>query len=386
MRRVTYEAEHNDFRETVRAFLAREAAPHYETWEHDGIIPREIYALAGSAGLLGLAVPEEFGGAGVDDFRFGCVVIEECMYAGMASLNMGISGLNDLCIPYILHHGTDEQKRRWLPGLVAGEQLAALVLTEPGAGSDLAAISTTAARTANGYVVNGSKTFISGGINADLLITAVKTDRAAGRAGVSLLVIDGASPGVRRGRSLEKLGLHAQDTAELFFDDVLVPEDALLGAEGSGFTAMMHNLGQERMAIAVMATASARAALNWTLDYVRERRAFGQAIGSFQVSQFALAEMRTEIDLTEVFLDRCVQALSDGDLTGEDAAEAKWWCTELQGRVVDRCLQLHGGYGYMLEYPIARAYVDARVTRIYGGTNEIMKEIIARSMGLRPQR
>ncbi|MBV9714693.1 MAG: acyl-CoA dehydrogenase family protein [Solirubrobacterales bacterium] len=384
MRRTVYEPEHEDFRESVRAFLAREAIPHYEDWERGGIIPRRVYAAAGAAGFLGIDVPDRYGGVGVDDFRFNCVLIEECIYAGMASLCMGISGQNDLCLPYIVQHGSEEQKQRWLPGLVAGERLAALAMTEPGAGSDLAAISTTALRDGEEYVVSGSKTFISGGINADLLITAVKTDRAAGHRGVSLLVIDAASPGVRRGRSLEKLGLHAQDTTELFFDDVRVPVADRLAAEGAGFGAMMHNLAQERMAIAVMAVAAARAALQWTLDYVRDRKAFGQPIGSFQNSRFALAEIKTEVDIAEAFLDRCVGALREHELSPEDAAEAKWWCTELQGRVVDRCLQLHGGYGYMLEYPIARAYADARVTRIYGGTNEIMKEIVARSLGLRP--
>ncbi|MBV9197229.1 MAG: acyl-CoA dehydrogenase family protein [Solirubrobacterales bacterium] len=384
MRRTVYEPEHEDFRESVRAFLAREAIPHYEDWERGGIIPRRVYAAAGAAGFLGIDVPDRYGGVGVDDFRFNCVLIEECIYAGMASLCMGISGQNDLCLPYIVQHGSEEQKQRWLPGLVAGERLAALAMTEPGAGSDLAAISTTALRDGEEYVVSGSKTFISGGINADLLITAVKTDRAAGHRGVSLLVIDAASPGVRRGRSLEKLGLHAQDTTELFFDDVRVPVADRLAAEGAGFGAMMHNLAQERMAIAVMAVAAARAALQWTLDYVRDRKAFGRPIGSFQNSRFALAEIKTEVDIAEAFLDRCVGALREHELSPEDAAEAKWWCTELQGRVVDRCLQLHGGYGYMLEYPIARAYADARVTRIYGGTNEIMKEIVARSLGLRP--
>ncbi len=383
VRRSIYGSDHSDFRDTVRAFLAREAVPHYADWERDGLIPREVYRRAGESGLIGMAVPEEYGGAGVADFRFSMVLIEECARAAVPALNMFLSGTNDLCIPYLLSHGTEEQKRRWLPPIVSGEQVIALALTEPAAGSDLAAIATTALPEAGGYRVSGAKTFISNGLHCDVAITAVKTDRAAGRKGISLLLIEAGAPGFSRGRRLEKIGLHAQDTAELFFDDMFVPAGNLLGSEGGGFAAMMHNLAVERMSIAVLAVASARAALDGTLDYVRTRTAFGKPIGSFQSSRFALAEMQTEVDVTQAFVDQCCRALDDGTLTGEDAAEAKWWSTEVQGRVIDRCVQLHGGYGYMLEYPIARAYVDARVTRIYGGTNEIMKEIIGRSLGLR---
>ncbi len=383
LRRKLFDPDHDAFRESFRTFLEREVIPHYQDWDRDGLIPREVYALAGERGFIGMAVPEEYGGAGIRDLRFSMVLIEECLYAGLPSFCMGISGQNDLCLPYLLEHGTEEQKRRWLPGMVAGETLAAIALTEPGAGSDLAAISTSAKRVDDGYLVNGTKTFISGGIHCDLAITAVKTDRAAGRAGISLLVMESQASGFKRGRKLEKLGLHSQDTTELFFDDVEVPFENRLGDEGTGFRLMMHNLPQERLSIAVMAIAGARAALGWTLDYVKQRKAFGQAIGSFQNSRFVLAEAKTEIDVAQAFLDQCCGAFNEGHLTGEDAAEAKWWCTDLQGRVVDRCLQLHGGYGYMIEYPIARAYLDARITRIYGGANEVMKEVIGRSMGLR---
>jgi alkylation response protein AidB-like acyl-CoA dehydrogenase len=289
---------------------------------------------------------------------------------------------SDICLPYFLSYATDEQKQRWLPGLVNGELIAAIAMTEPGTGSDLAGISSTAARRDDEYVVNGAKTFITNGINADLVITAVRTDRSERHRGLSLLVVERDTPGFERGRNLEKIGTHAQDTAELFFDDAHVPAENLLGNEGEGFAYLVSNLPQERLSIAVAAVAAAEAALGWTVEYVRDRKAFGTPIGSFQNTRFELAEMRTEVDVGQAYVDRCVEALNAGELTAEDAAGAKWWCTELQGRVVDRCLQLHGGYGYMLEYPIARAYADARVTRIYGGSNEIMKEIVGRAMKL----
>jgi alkylation response protein AidB-like acyl-CoA dehydrogenase len=310
------------------------------------------------------------------------VLSEEAQRAGLGSVHLGMSVHSDICLPYFLSYATDEQKQRWLPGLVNGELIAAIAMTEPGTGSDLAGISATAARKGGEYVVNGGKTFITNGINADLVITAVRTDRSERHRGLSLLVVERDTPGFECGRNLEKIGTHAQDTAELFFDDAHVPVENLLGSEGEGFAYLVSNLPQERLSIAVAAVAAAEAALGWTVEYVRDRKAFGVPIGSFQNTRFELAEMRTEVDVGQAYVDRCVEALNAGELTAEDAAGAKWWCTELQGRVVDRCLQLHGGYGYMLEYPIARAYADARVTRIYGGSNEIMKEIVGRAMKL----
>ena len=345
-------------------------------------VPREVFAKAGGHGFLGMAVPEEHGGAGVDDFRFNAVLSEEAQRAGLGSVHLGMSVHSDICLPYFLSYATDEQKQRWLPGLVSGELIAAIAMTEPGTGSDLAGIATAAARKDGEYVVNGAKTFITNGINADLVITAVRTDRGERHRGLSLLVVERGTPGFERGRNLEKIGTHAQDTAELFFDDARVPAENLLGNEGEGFAYLVSNLPQERLSIAVAAVAAAEAAVGWTVEYVRDRKAFGTPIGSFQNTRFELAEMRTEVDVGQAYVDRCVEALNAGELTAEDAAGAKWWCTELQGRVVDRCLQLHGGYGYMLEYPIARAYADARVTRIYGGSNEIMKEIVGRAMKL----
>jgi long-chain-acyl-CoA dehydrogenase len=382
MRRTLFEDEHEDFRASWRTFLEREAAPHYEQWERERLVPREVFAKAGGHGFLGMAVPEEHGGAGVDDFRFNVVLSEEAQRAGLGSVHLGMSVHSDICLPYFMSYSTEEQKERWLPGLASGELIAGIAMTEPGTGSDLAGIATSAVRKNGEYIVNGAKTFITNGINADLVITAVRTDRGERHRGLSLLVVERDTPGFERGRNLEKIGTHAQDTAELFFDDARVPAENLLGNEGEGFAYLVSNLPQERLSIAVAAVAAAEAALGWTVEYVRDRKAFGAPIGSFQNTRFELAEMRTEVDVGQAYVDRCVDALNAGDLTAEDAAGAKWWCTELQGRVVDRCVQLHGGYGYMLEYPIARAYADARVTRIYGGSNEIMKEIVGRSMNL----
>jgi alkylation response protein AidB-like acyl-CoA dehydrogenase len=382
MRRTLFEDEHEDFRASWRTFLEREVAPHYERWERERLVPRELFANAGGRGFLGMAVPEQHGGAGVDDFRFNVVLSEEAQRMGVGTVHLGMSVHSDICLPYFMRYATDEQQQRWLPGLASGELFAAIAMTEPGTGSDLAGISATAARQGGEYVVNGAKTFITNGINADLVITAVRTDRGERHRGLSLLVVERGTPGFERGRNLEKVGTHAQDTAELFFDDARVPAENLLGNEGEGFAYLVSNLPQERLSIAVAAVAAAEAALRWTVEYVRGRKAFGVPIGSFQNTRFELAEMRTEIDVGQAYVDRCVEALNAGELSAEDAAGAKWWCTELQGRVVDRCLQLHGGYGYMLEYPIARAYADARVTRIYGGSNEIMKEIVGRSMQL----
>jgi alkylation response protein AidB-like acyl-CoA dehydrogenase len=310
------------------------------------------------------------------------VIAEEIQRAGVNSAGLGWTLHNDICLPYFLSLTTDEQKARWLPGICSGELITAIAMTEPGIGSDLASMTTSAVLDGDHYVVNGSKTFITNGINADLVITAVKTDPTQRHAGMSLVILERGMPGFERGRNLDKIGMHAQDTAELFFTDVAVPVTNRLGDEGSGFRSLVAKLPQERLSIAVTGVAAARQALDLSLDYVKERTAFGQPIGSFQNSRFRLAEMATEVEIAQTFVDRCALALNDGLLTAEEAAMAKWWCTELQKRVVDTCVQLHGGYGYMTEYPIARAYADARITTIYGGTTEIMKEIIGRSLGV----
>jgi alkylation response protein AidB-like acyl-CoA dehydrogenase len=385
VKRNLYDDVHEDFRASFRTFLEREVVGEegrYGEWERAGLMPRELYAKAGAGGFLAMSVAERYGGAEVEDFRFNLVIGEESQRAAVGSFSLGITLHNDICLPYFLSYCTDEQRERWLPGIVSGELITAVAMTEPGIGSDLAAMSTRARREDGHYVVNGAKTFITNGINADLVITAVKTDPEQRHRGISLMVLESGMAGFERGRNLEKIGQHAQDTAELSFGDVRVPVENLLGEEGAGFLYLVSNLPQERLSIAASAVSAAEAAIEWTLAYVRERKAFGQTIGSFQASRFTLAELRSEVDIARVYIDRCAQALNDGELTPEDAAAAKWWCTELQGRVVDRCLQLFGGYGYMLEYPIARAFADARVTRIYGGANEIMKEIIGRSMGL----
>jgi alkylation response protein AidB-like acyl-CoA dehydrogenase len=381
--RKHYESEHVAFGEAFRAFAEKVIAPHYLEYEHAGITPREVFTEAGKSGFLGMAVPEQYGGGGVQDFRFHQVLDEQIAAAGIGGAGLGISLHNDICLPYFLSYCTDEQRERWLPGIASGALITAIAMTEPGIGSDLASMSTTARRDGDHYVVNGAKTFITNGINADLVITAVKTDPGQQHKGMSLVVVERGMEGFERGRNLDKLGQHAQDTAELFFTDVRVPVANLLGPEeGQGFTQLVTNLPQERLSIGFAAVAAARYALDLTLDYVKERKAFGRPIGSFQNSRFVLAELETEIDIAQHYVDDCVRALNAGELTAVDASKAKYWCTELQGRVVDRCLQLFGGYGYMTEYPIAKAYADARITRIYGGTTEIMKEVIGRSMGL----
>ncbi len=382
MRRGLFDEEHDQFRDSFRRWLRKEVVPHHHEWEAAGIVPREIFRAAGEHGFLAMAVPTEYGGGGVEDFRYNLIVGEEAQANGVSAAGLGFTLHNDICLPYFLRYATDEQKQRWLPGIASGELITAIAMTEPGMGSDLASMATTAIRDGERYVVNGSKTFITNGINADLVITAVKTDPGQRHQGISLLVIERGAAGFERGRNLDKLGLHAQDTAELFFTDTAVAVDNLLGEEGQGFVYLVSNLPQERLSIGAAAIAAARAALDWTLAYVKERTAFGQPVGSFQNTRFVLAELATEVEIGQSFIDRCVLALNDGDLGPQDASMAKWWCTELQNKVVDRCLQLHGGYGYMLEYPIARAFVDARITTIYGGTTEIMKEIIGRSLGL----
>jgi alkylation response protein AidB-like acyl-CoA dehydrogenase len=382
MRRTLFEPEHVDYRESVRRFVAEEITPHHAEWELEGIVPRELFAKAAAKGMLAMQVPEEFGGSGVDDFRFNQIISEEVGFSGDAGSGLGITLHNDICLPYFLRLCNEEQRARWLPGIADGSLITALAMTEPEMGSDLAGLRTTAVREGEEYVVNGSKTFITNGINSDLVITAVKTDPSQRHAGISLLIVERGMEGFDRGRNLEKVGMHAQDTSELFFDNVRVPVENRLGEEGQGFRHMTGNLPQERLSIAIAGVAAARGALRATIEYVKQRQAFGQPIGSFQNSRFALAEMATEVELATSFCDQAVLALNARELSPEDAAMAKWWATELQGRVIDRCVQLHGGYGYMLEYPIARAFVDARVTRIYGGTTEIMKEIIGRSLGV----
>ena len=382
MDRGLFDDTHEQFRSAFATFVEREMTPHRERWEECGIVDRALFTAAGANGFLGMDVPEEYGGGGVADFRFNVVIAEELQRADVNAAGLGITLHNDVCLPYFVHQSNDEQKRRWLPGICAGELITAIAMTEPGIGSDLASMSTTAVRDGDNYVVNGSKTFITNGINADLVITAVKTDPTQRHRGMSLLVVERDTPGFERGRNLDKVGMHAQDTAELFFADARVPVANRLGEEGTGFLQLVSNLPQERLSIAISAVAAARAAFERTLEYAKERKAFGQPIGTFQNSRFRFAEMATEIEVAQAYVDRCVLALNAGTLSADDAAMAKWWSTELQGRVADTCLQLHGGYGYMMEYPIARAFTDARITRIYGGTTEIMKELIGRSLGL----
>jgi alkylation response protein AidB-like acyl-CoA dehydrogenase len=377
-----FEPEHVDYRQSVARFVAEEITPNHLEWEHDRIVPRELFAKAAAKGMLAMAVPEQYGGAGVEDFRFNQIVSEEISVAGDAGSGLGLTLHTDICLPYFLDLCDSEQRERWLPGIADGSLISAVAMTEPEMGSDLAGLRTTAIRDGDDYIVNGSKTFITNGINSDLVIVAVKTDPGQRHAGISLLIVERGMEGFERGRNLDKVGMHAQDTAELFFNDVRVPVENRLGEEGQGFRYMTANLPQERLSIAIAGAAAARGALATTIAYVKERQAFGQPIGSFQSARFALAEMATEVEIATAFCDQAVLALNARELSPEDAAMAKWWATELQGQVVDRCVQLHGGYGYMLEYPIARAFIDARVTRIYGGTTEIMKEIIGRSLGV----
>jgi alkylation response protein AidB-like acyl-CoA dehydrogenase len=381
MERDLYDADHEAFRATCRGFLDKHVVPFHKQWEADGIVDRGIWLEAGKQGLLGMEVPEEYGGGGVHDFRYNAVLSEEVIRARASGV--GFTLHNEVVAPYLLKLATDEQKQRWLPKFCTGELITAIAMSEPGAGSDLQGIATTAVRDGDDYVLNGQKTFITNGIHSDLVIVVAKTDPAAKAAyGLSLLVVERGMPGFERGRNLDKIGLKAQDTAELFFTDVRVPAANLLGEENRGFFHLMDNLPQERLAIAVGAVAASERVLEETLSYCKERTAFGRPIGSFQHSRFVLAELATEIAIARVFVDKCIVELNAGRLSITDAAMAKWWTTELQLRVVDAGVQLHGGYGYMLEYPIAQAYLDSRVQTIYGGTTEIMKEIIGRSLGV----
>jgi alkylation response protein AidB-like acyl-CoA dehydrogenase len=375
-----YLDEHEDLRKTARAFFEREVAPHHDQWETDGVVPRELWLKAGEAGLLCFDVPEEYGGAGIDDFRFNVVLSEEQTRAGTSG--PGFSVHSDIIVPYLTSLGTEEQKQRWLPGCVSGEIITAIAMTEPGAGSDLQGVRTSAVDAGDHYVVNGSKTFISNGINADLVIVVARTDPEAGHQGISLLVVERGMEGFERGRNLDKIGLHAQDTAELSFSDVRVPKENLLGEEGQGFLYLMQNLPQERLIIGAQAVAAIEAVVEMCLDYAKTREAFGRPIGTFQHNRFLVAEMATEATVARAFLDDCVRRHLDGQLTAVDAAMIKWWTTELQNKIVNQGVQLHGGYGYMTEFPIAKAYLDSRISTIYGGTTEIQKEIIGRSLGV----
>ena len=384
MRRLLYDADHEAFRDTARAFVDREVAPHLARWDDQHLIDRDTWLSAGKQGLIGLAVPQEYGGGGTQDYRYRCVVMEELARVGAASLSSGFSLQDDITIPYVMDLGTDEQKARWLPRMASGEIIGAIAMTEPAAGSDLQGIKTTAVRKGDDWVLNGTKTFITNGIASDLVIVVARTDPSARSRGISLLVVERDMPGFTRGNALRKAGLHAQDTAELFFEDVRVPAGNVLGTLGGGFGHLMERLPLERLSITVKALAAARAALDWTVSYTKERHAFGKPLAAFQNTQFELADLVTEIDVLQAYVDAAVLALNDGELSPVDAAKGKLSATETQQRVVDRCLQLFGGYGYMMEYPIARAYVDARVQTIYGGTSEIMRTIIARDLtGLR---
>ena len=368
--------EHEIFRQAVRKFCASEVIPFADDWDAEGVMPREFWLRAGAQGLLCPQVPEDFGGAG-GDYRFNAIVDEEFAYSGASGL-VGCSVHSDICCGYLVNYGTPSQKQAWLPKMVSGEAIAAIAMTEPGTGSDLQAIRTTARPRRDGYLINGAKTFISNGQTADLVIVAAKTDPTEGAKGISLFLVESARDGFRRGRNLRKIGLKGQDTSELFFDDVRVPADNLLGGEGQGFALLMQELPQERLSLAIGAAAAAQKAFDITLDYVRERKAFGRAIADFQNSRFVLAEIKTQLAVGWAFIDQCLEKHLRGALGVDQAAMAKLWLSEMQGRVLDACVQLHGGYGYMSEYLIARMYVDARVQRIYGGTSEIMKELIAR--------
>ena len=372
-----YTAEHEAFRDQVKRFIAREITPYHDNWEKAGEIDRDLWHKMGAAGLLCCAVPEEYGGPGAD-FSYSAVVLEELAKANASGPGVGVH--SDIVTPYILHYGSDEQKQEWLPKLVSGEAVGAIAMTEPGTGSDLQGVRTSAIEDGNHLVVNGAKTFITNGQQADVIIVVAKTDPSQGAHGTSLVLVEREREGFSRGRNLEKIGLKAQDTSELFFDNVRVPKTNLLGEEGRGFEYLMSDLPQERLIIALGAVAHAEAGLDWTIEYVKGRKAFGKAIGDFQNTRFRLADVKTEVTIGRAFVEQCLEKHMNGGLDPTTAAMAKLWTTEMENRVLDICLQLHGGYGYMWEFPIARAWADARVQRIYAGTNEIMKEIIGRGL------
>ncbi|TAK41582.1 MAG: acyl-CoA dehydrogenase [Betaproteobacteria bacterium] len=377
--RTLFSSEHETFRDSARRFMQERVKPFDEKWQEQGYVDREVWREAGRNGFLCMSMPEAYGGAGADRL-YSMVLIEEQARANNSSLGWGLH--SEIVAPYLLNYGSEPLKRTCLPKMASGEAIGAIAMSEPGAGSDLQSVKTTAIRKGDRYVVNGSKTFITNGWNADLVIVVAKTDPAKGAKGTSLLVVEASMPGFSKGKRLKKMGLKGQDTAELFFDNVEVPAQNLLGAENNGFVYLMQELPWERMQIAIGAAAKSEAAIEWTLAYVRERKAFGRPVASFQNTRFKLAELATQAQVMRVFVDRCMQLLLEKKLDTATASMAKLWATDLENRIIDECLQLHGGYGYMWEFPIAQAYVDARVQRIYGGTNEIMKEVISRSLGL----
>jgi alkylation response protein AidB-like acyl-CoA dehydrogenase len=380
MGREIFTAEHEAFRDMVRAFIAREVAPYHDQWERDGVVSRDVWLAAGRAGLLGISVDEKYGGGGNSDFLYYAVMNEEFSRAG--AHGPGFVVHNEMIGPYLERLCTPEQRERWLPGYCRGELITAIAMSEPGAGSDLQSIRTTAVPEGSDFILNGQKTFISNGQLCDIVIVVARTDPDKGHHGISLLVVESGMPGFTRGRNLEKMGMHAQDTSELFFADVRVPRSNVLGELGGGFAALMRNLPRERVTIGITALAIAAQAFDDTLAYCKERHAFGQPIGKFQHNKFLLAELATELRIAHAFTDRAIMAHCADELTTQEASMVKWWNTELCNRLTDRCVQLHGGYGYMREYPVARAWANARVQSIYGGTTEIMKEIIGRGLGL----
>ena len=383
MRRELFDQQHEEFRILVRDFIAREVIPHHGEWLADGAVPRDLYRRLGDIGVMGLSIPEEYGGAGLDDYRYNVVLHEE---SARANVTLGTLRTHlDIVLPYMLKYADEEQRARWFPGLATGELYLAIAMTEPGGGSDLAGMKTAARLDGDEYVINGSKTFITGGELADLVVVVARTDDPIDgdrRSGLSLLVIETGTPGFVKGRRLDKLGLKVQDTVELYFDDARVPAANLLAEQGKAFKYLGHNLAQERLAIAVGAVAQSRSALEMTIDYVKNRKLFGTTVASMQNTKFEIGAMDAEIVAAQAMVDLGISRLIASDLSGADAARIKLFCTEMQGRVVDRCLQLHGGYGYILEYPIARLYADARVNRILGGTSEVMKSIVSKSLGL----
>ncbi|MBU6503791.1 MAG: acyl-CoA dehydrogenase family protein [Burkholderiales bacterium] len=381
--RNLFSPDHDAFRDSFRRFVDKEIAPHHEAWEEQGYVDREVWRKAGANGFLCMTLPEAYGGAGADKL-YSVAQMEELARGGFTGIGYGLH--SEIVAPYILHYGTEEQKRKYLPRLASGDMVGAIAMTEPAAGSDLQGVKSSAiAQPDGGYLLNGSKTFITNGWHADLVIVVAKTDPAAGAKGTSLLLVERGMPGFEKGKRLKKLGLKAQDTSELFFDNVKVPAGNLLGGEpmkNRGFICLMEQLPWERLQIAITAVASAQAAIDWTVVYVKERKVFGQPVAAYQNTRYALAELQTEVQVARVFVDKCCELIVQGKLDTATASMAKYWCSDLQCKVMDECVQLFGGYGYMWEYPITRAYADARVQRIYGGTNEIMKEVISRAMGL----
>ena len=381
--RTLFNADHEAFRDSFRRFVEKEITPFHDGWEDQGYVNREVWRRAGENGFLCMTMPEQYGGAGADKL-YSVAQMEEIARAGVSGIGFGLH--SEIVAPYILHYGTEAQKKKYLPLMATGEMVGAIAMSEPAAGSDLQGVKTTAIKQADSsYLLNGSKTFITNGWHADLVIVVAKTDPAAGAKGTSLLLVEQGMPGFSKGKRLKKLGLKAQDTSELFFDNVQVPADNLLGGqalEGRGFICLMEQLPWERLQIAIGAVAAAQAAIEWTVKYVKDRKVFGQAVASYQNTRYTLAELQTEVQVARVFVDKCCELVCQDKLDTETASMAKYWCSDLQCKVMDECVQLHGGYGYMWEYPITRAYADARVQRIYGGTNEIMKEVISRSMGL----